>query len=287
MSRGWKVLAAGLVLALLPACNRIDRDSPEAAIASARKVVEQGHAEKLALFIYADNKDMRRLVNRFGVLLGNMQRLGEAVQEKFPKDVAALKAKAEQAAKDGKASSLLGQLTSQLKPQRGKRKPPDPAQMDASRDAFSDGIKNLFADPYGWIKDSEKRLTTAFLTDDSVALLWDGEPVMAPLGMIMKKDADGKWCFVLPTNAPGISSFMPKTEREYEIFGFMIKTVDKTVTDLTQEVKAGHVHSMEDLSHKAGEMALPPAMMVMYAYSQLEEAKKKEAKQEVKPAGNG
>jgi hypothetical protein len=261
---------------LLTACGGVDRDTPEATIASARKVVQEGRADKLGQFIYADSKDMRKLMNRFGVFLGNIQKLGDAVQEKFPKEVGELKAKAAEAAKSGKAGSLLTQMTSQMRPQRGK-KPPTAAQQQATRDAFNDAVKDLFADPYAWIRQSETRLTTTFLTDDSVALLWDGEPVMPPLGMIMKKDTDGLWYFMLPTNMPGISNVMPKTDKEFQIWGSLITVFDKAVIDLTKEVKAGHIHSLEDLSHKAGEMALPPAMIVMLAFGELEQAKKKEA----------
>jgi hypothetical protein len=273
-----------LSVCLLTGCGGQDRDTPEATIASARKIVEQGRADKLGQFIYADSKDMRKLMNRFGVFLGNIQKLGDAVQEKFPKEVADLKAKAADAAKSGKATSLLSEMTSQIRPQRGQRKPPDPAKAQEARDAMNNAIKDVFADPYGWLRQSETRLTTTFLTDDSVALLWDGEPVMAPLGMIMKKDADGKWYFVLPTNVPGISNFMPKTDKEFQIWGSLITVFDKAVIDLTKEVKAGHIHSLEDLSRKAGEMALPPAMMVVLAYGELEQAKKKEAgKEAAKP----
>jgi hypothetical protein len=277
MRRVFTLIVLVLCLAPLAACGGPDRDTPEATIASARKVVEQGRADKLGQFIYADSKDMRRLLNRLGVFLGNIQKLGEAVQQKFPKEVSELKARAADAAKSGKATSLLGQMTSQLRPGRGQRKPPDPAQAQATRDAFNDAIKDLFADPYGWLAQSETRLTTSFLTDDSVALLWDGQPVMAPLGMIMKKDTDGKWYFVLPTNVPGISNFMPKTQEQFQIWGSLITVFDKTVLDLTKEVQSGRLHSLEDVSHKAGEMALPPAMIVMLAMGEYDQAKRKEA----------
>jgi hypothetical protein len=277
---------AGAMILLVAACGE-DRDTPEATIASVRRVVQQGRADKLGQFIYADSKDMRRLLNRFGVLLGNVQKLGEAVQEKFPKEVAELKAKAADAAQSGKATSLIGQMTSQMRQGRGQRKPPDPAQAQAAKDAFNDSIKNLFADPYGWVAQSETRLTTEFLTDDSVALQWDGQPVMAPLGMIMKKDTDGKWYFVLPTGLPVINNFMPHTPEQFQIWGSLITVFDKTVIDLTKEVKSGRLRSLEDVSRKAGEMALPPAMIVMLAMGEYEQAKKREANggKDPSPAG--
>src|SRR3954468_21588849 len=128
---------AAAILLLLTGCSDPDRSTPEATIASARKVVADGDAKKLGQFIYADSKNMRRLMNRFGVFLGNIQKLGDAVQQKFPKEVEGLKLKAQPAAKDGKASSLLPQVVSQVRPKGGRRKPPDPKQADATRDAFN------------------------------------------------------------------------------------------------------------------------------------------------------
>jgi hypothetical protein len=97
--------------------------------------------------------------------------------------------------------------------------------------------------------------------------------------MVMKRDGnDGQWYFVLPTNLPGLSRMMPKTDREFQIWGGMITVFDKMIVDLTKDVSEGRVRTMDELSFKAGEMALPPLMMTFYAYSMLDKNQRKEAK---------
>jgi hypothetical protein len=265
---------------LLPACAE-KHETPEATITAVRTCVEEGRADKIPNYIYAENANMRKLLNRTGRLLGNLQKLGTAVSTKFPKEVADLRARAEAAAKEGKSSSFLGQMISQQRRGRPQIKvgTSGPQPPDKMQDAFNDAMKQLFADPYAWIAQSENRLTTEFLTDQSVAVLWDGQPVMAPLGMVMKRDLnDGNWYFMLPTNLPGAKSIFPKTDREFEVWGGLVTVFDKMIVDLTKEVNEGRVNSIDELSFKAGEMAFMPVMFTMYAFGQLKDAERKEAK---------
>ncbi len=273
--------AMGLsVLLTLGGCSREDyaQSTPEETIASATKMVEQGDAEKLPNLIYADNQDMRRLLNTLGRLTGHMEELAIEMNTRFPEETAELAKKAEEAAKQGKSTSLVGQLAQQGRRQGGRRnRNTRPGERQEQREQFDDAITRLFADPYSFLKDNDGRLTTAYLTDDSVALLWDGKPVLQPIGMVMNKAPDGKWYFVLPTNAPGISGFMPKTPEQYKLMGQMIAVFDKVVVDLQREVSSGQHSSLEAVSRRAGEMTFLPAVLTFYAYSQLREEQQKAA----------
>lgn len=273
--------AMGLsVLLTLGGCSRDDyaQGTPEETIASASKMVEQGDAEKLPNLVYADNQDMRRLLNTLGRLTGHMEELATELNTRFPEETAALAKKAEEAAKQGKSTSLIGQLAQQGRRQGGRRnRNSRPGERQEQREQFDDAITRLFADPYSFLKDNEGRLTTAYLTDDSVALLWDGKPVLQPIGMVMNKAPDGKWYFVLPTNAPGISGFMPKTPEQYKLMGQMIAVFDKVVVDLQREVASGQHGSLEAVSRRAGEMTFLPAVLTFYAYTQLREEQQKAA----------
>lgn len=243
--------------------SKYSQVTPDATIATARLMVEEGKARRLGDLIYAESPDMRTFLSRTGIFLGNLQRLGAAVQRKFPNDVTKLKADLEDAAKKGKTTTLFGQLAQQAMP-RGRRPNMDTTQ---ARDAFDDAIKSILADPYAFLRESEKRLTTEYLTDDSVSLRWDAKPIMAPIGMRMKLAEDGKWYFALPTNIPGASAFLPKTKEEYEILGGLIEVFDNMVLDLTSDVENGRVTSLDSLARSAGEKAFLPAVMVMFAYS--------------------
>jgi hypothetical protein len=247
---------------------------PQATIESAKQVIADGRPDRLGEFLYADSPDMRRLMDDAGILLGHLSDLGEAVQARFPEEVAALKAQAA----SGKTPSLFTQMTSQIRGGAAARRPPNPAQGDQMRAAFDMALKQLFSDPYGWLREAEGRLSTEEVDDETVALLWDGKPLFAPLGLTMRLDSrDEQWYFVLPTGAPGVSRFMPKTPEQFEIFGSVLATFDNVVVDLTTDVKAGRITSLDRLGQVAGEKTFIPAVMTLYAYSRAVETQRKEA----------
>jgi hypothetical protein len=272
----WALLFLFAGLVLTTGCRREpERTTPEGTIAAARMAVERGDARRVADFIYAENEDYRRLFRRFGVFMNNLQGLGVQIQAQFPQEIAAMQAKAEEAAKSGKTTSLMAQIGAQMMPQ-GRRRRAQPQQD--TRTAFDDALKALFADPYKWLRESEDRLTTTYLTDDSVALLWDEQPILPPIGMVMRRAEDGFWYFMLPTNLPGVSNFMPRTKEQFEIFGGLVTVFDKVVIDLTDDIKKGRVRSLDDVSRKAGEKLFIPAAMTFYAYTRMQDSQRREAR---------
>jgi len=271
----------------LPGCEeRYGQETPEQTIATARMLVEKGEARKLGNLIYADNDDMRQLLNRMGVFMGNIEKLSATIAQKFPAEMADLAARTEEAAKKGKATSLIAQMTKNMRGGGGNRRSrakQSVAQREETQQALNDALKRLFADPYGWLKESEARMSTAYLTDDTVAVLWDEKPIMPPIGLVMKK-ADDKWFFVLPTNVPGLNSFMPKTKDEYFIWGKIVHTFDNVVSDLKKDVEVGSLTTLEGVAQRAGEKAFLPAAMVFMSLSNYTDAKAKETKAAAAPA---
>ena len=275
------LLMLGLSVVLISGCSdTYGQESPEQTIATAKMLVEKGQARKLGNLIYADNEDMRRLLNQVGVFMGNVQQLSASIEQKFPKEMAELKARTEEAAKQGKATSLLTQMTQGMRGggNRRNRAKQSAAQAEETKQAFNDALKRLFADPYAWIKESEARLTTTYLTDDTTALLWDEKPILPPIGMVMKKDAKDKWFFLLPTNLPGAGSFMPKTKDEYYIWGKIIHTFNNVVVDLKKDIDTGNLTTLEGVAQRAGEKAFIPAAMVFVSLTSYKDAKARETK---------
>ncbi len=275
------VFVLGMVAALVVAsCSRTDgygQESPDAVLRTARLMVEQGRADRLTTLIHAENEDWARLMRRLGVMLGNLQKLGLALQEAFPKEIAELKAQAEEAAKKGQATGLLQQFTGQRSPFRGRRGTSREEQK-RRQDAINAAIRRLFADPYAFLEDNAGRLTTTMVSDDVAAVLWDGRPVLPPVGLSMKREVvkgRERWYFVLPTNLPYASMFMPRNEDEFKMFGSLIATMDNVVLDLTKDVKERRVASLNEVASKAGEKVLIPAAMVFYAYGKAIEARNK------------
>lgn len=261
-------LAATLSLsAALGGCSdpSMPQDTPEATIQTASRLIQDNNAKKLPRLIDAESPDMRRLLDRFGVLLGNIQTLAAEAQRAFPDEAAKLRASAEQAAKtqasNPKAQSGLAGL---LGPMAGGQRGPNKAREQAAQDL----VKRLFTDPYAWLRDNSSRLTTTPLTDDAVGLMWDGKPIVPGIGITMTK-RDGKWYFAIPQNVPVVSGYLPRDENGFKVWGSLIVIVDNTVKELIADLRAGRVRTLDELSRKAGEKAFIPIAIGFYAVSKL------------------
>lgn len=227
--------------------------TPDAVVDSAIRMVEQGDADQLANLIYADSPPMRAMLKKLGGLLGSLEDLSAAVEERFPEEVAALRAQAEdQAAAQGQ--NLLSRL--------GQRRPRDERE---GREAFEATVRGIFADPFGAIERNRDRLSTMPVADDMAAVMLDNAPV-PPIGLTMQKDGD-KWYIVLPLNLPVVSQFMPRTHEEWSIIANLVDVFNNAVIELTADVRRGKVQGIDDLARLAGDKAFVPAAMVFLVYS--------------------
>lgn len=279
------LLLGVLVMIAATACSRSDgysQESPDALLKTAVLMVEQGRADRLTTLIYAENEDWKMLLRRLGVTLGHLQELGTTLQASFPKEIADLKAQAEVAAKKGQTTGLLQQLTGGKSPfqRRGKAAAPSREEQKRQQDSINAAIRRLFADPYAFLRESSGHLSTVPVTDDLAAVLWDGQAVLPPIGISMKRETvkgGDRWYFVLPTNLPFLANYMPRTKDEFKVFGSLIATLDNVVVDLTRDVREKKVASLNEAANKAGEKVLIPAAMVFYAYNKAVEARAKQA----------
>lgn len=270
------LLAAAALVALAPACTRYDQSTPEAVIVAAKEMVKDGHAERLPDLVYAESKDMRDLLSRLGGVLGTLQDLARDVQVAFPEEIEAYKRQAEEAAKRGEATSFLQRVTGQALGAGGRRQrrfDGSPEEAEKMRAGFDTLMKDIFADPYGWLQQSEGRLTVSRegCPDDTAKLLWDGKPLLG-IGIQLKNEG-GRWSIVLPI-PPGV---MPRSADSWEILGSGLEVVDKMLADLRQDVRSGQVRRLEDLAHNAGEKAFLPAVLIALSYGKLKDAERKAA----------
>lgn len=276
-TRAVALALAVLFAIVLPACDRAptySQATPNDVIRSAAQMIKDNRADLLPNLLYAESDDMRRLYRALGTFLKHTQELAGSLQAKFPEEVNKLRKQAEEAAKKGQATTLFGQIAQAQS--RARRGPPDKSQQEA----FNAALKRIFVDPYGSLDDGVDHLSTTPINDDVVAIMVDGKPMLAPLGLTMRRvktDDREVWAVVPPLNIPGVANFVPKSKDEFQIWGSLIKTLDNVVVDLTKDVRSGAMKSLDDVSKKAGEKALAPAAMVMFAYSQAMESRKKAA----------
>lgn len=265
--RVMNAILAMSVAVMLIGCERppeqYSRNSPEAVVDSAILMVQRSEAERLTELVFAENIQMRALLNQIGLTLGAMEKLADAIKEKFPEELTAMRARIEA---DG-GESIIEQLIGSA--QGGNFDGPVGGEM------FREIAMQIFADPYGWIEEHGDKLDVIYLADDSYGVMYDGKVLLQPWGLLIQKQADG-WYLMLPTNLPGARRILPDTEDEYMLWGSMFKTVENGVKDMTDDVRRGRTTSMNQLGQSAIEKFAIPAVMVGYAYAKYAEEDRRE-----------
>ena len=304
------LLAGALAAVVLAGCGErreYRRDTPDEAIDSAQAMIVNGEADRLTDLIYAEDAGQRALLNQAGSLLGSLQRLGDAVERRFPEEIERFRAEAKVAAEENRASSWARYLISGGGPGSGRSsnfgasrvRRPD-LQLDTGGAAATGGalgglsaprmnesqraivntlLKQIFADPYGWLEEGRGKLGTDYVTDDIVALTWDDRAVAPPIGLTMRLTEHG-WQLVIPWGLPGIREIRPQNKQELMVFGSILRTIENVANDLTDDVDSGRIRNLTDLADTAVEKAAIPAVLIFVAYANLIDERDK-AKDEV------
>lgn len=275
------LIVASLLGGLVSGCSKreaYDQSSPEAVLASAKKMVENGDARKLSALIYADRQEMRALWDRFGYFLGDIEDLAVQLNETFPKEIEELKRKARENAEGGGVGELLSQMTGRSSNRRRGRGRAEEERSEFERDprsAMNDTLRRILADPFSWLSESSSRLTAMPVNDEMSALLWDQKPILPPVGLVIQKSAgDGKWYLVLPTHLPPMSELMPRTADEYAIWTELVDVFRNVAIEMRKDVAAGKFQDLEGVSRAMGERAFIPMAMIGIAYSKAMEERR-------------
>ncbi len=250
-------------IAVLTGCEEEPKtyaqDSPAAVFDSARQMLEDGNAERLVELLPPPTDNNRIVYQEVGRMLRALQNLATTLEAAFPEEISELRADAEAAALRGDAISNLQQAVTG----RGQRR----GQAGESDERLNALIQSLLADPYGWIRASQDRITTQYIFDGTHAVLWDGKPILPPVGVVVQEDArDGTWHIVLPTNLPMVSRYLPKTRDELIIWAQIMRVLSNAFDDLSTEIDAGEYLSLEGVARAAGEKLFAPMGMVFFAY---------------------
>ncbi|HED53925.1 MAG TPA: hypothetical protein ENJ00_06955 [Phycisphaerales bacterium] len=261
-----RTLVAILVLAcLLAGCRRVEtvypQGSPDEVIQSLEAMVKAGDARRIPDLIYAEDDDMRLALRRFGRLAGRLQELGEAIQKAFPEEVEKLRKDTLAAAERGEATSIMGSLAQSAMKSRRSRRQENPG------DSMNLALRRLLVDPYTSFEQASDRFSTVELSDDTAGLLFDGQIILAPFGIMMRRDIDEKWYIVLPLDIPILSKYRPRTAEQWLIAGYLMRAWENVAADLKAKIESGELRSLDAVAQEAGIMLTPPTMMIGIAYS--------------------
>lgn len=266
------------------------QETPDKVIESAVSMIKNGDAKKLPDLVYADSAEMRATLDQVGRLMGRMQELAKAVESRFPQELAALK----QDAESGKLEDLITTISAGPEGPgdggmpggtgTGPRPPrevvigagPGGASVQGGGSGGSQpdekfkaslrtAVNQLFADPYGWLEANASRLSTEMVSDDTAMVLLDSKPIFGIASIPMQK-VDEKWYVAIPFNMPPLSAGMPRTEAQWKILRSVIQVLEKTVKDMTRDVREGRVGSLDALGRSAQEKVMFPVVIAFVAY---------------------
>ncbi len=242
-------LAVALTTRELRKPKPLPADSPDALVASVFSAVERGRPDLIPSLIYAENSDLRLVLDALADLFDSLDSLAATIQQRFPSEVESLRG---QPASGGIVGALAG---AQRAAQAGGSQAPN----------FSNAsIRSLLADPFAAIRDARGRVSTAVVADDLAAVLIDSKPAFG-VGLMLRR-AEGRWWIDLPLNLPFIAKYSPRNTEEHQILASMIQVVDNTIVDLRQDIDAGKCANLREVSQLAGEKAFAPIALCVVAY---------------------
>lgn len=236
--------------------------TPEEVVASLEAMVREGETRRLHELFYAEDEDMRLALRRFGRMCGRLAELAVAIREAYPEEVAELRKETEAAAARGEATNILSRFTRSAFQNRRNRGQP----RTNVGDSFNLAFRQLLTDPYGSLEGASDRITTAPVSDGFVGMLWDGQPMLPPFGVMMREEG-GKWYIVLPLDLPIVTKYRPRTKEQWEIAGYLMRAWENAAVDLRAKIEAGDLRNLDEVAQEAGAMILPPTMMIGIAYS--------------------
>jgi hypothetical protein len=246
--------------------------SPEDVLMSIGELARAGRAERITDLIYADSVEYRVTLTRLGQLLRTVQSLGASSSERFPREVAVLRA---QLKRDlaGSGGAIVGALTSPgagapmgAGSAGGRRFGPPRTEQERREmgDLFQDWTMRLVADPFGWLMESGDRLGVQRVDDESAVVTFDKQPLLG--GVLSIRKVEDRWWVVLPLNLPGVSRVAPQTRNEWKILASFVRVLDNALKELEADVRRGRAQRLEDVPRLAGEKAFLPAAIVMVMY---------------------
>lgn len=279
------VLAIALAALVLGARQprQYDVSSPDGLIAAAADMIETGHAERIPeLFEIAppgdtaiDRERTAELYARLGRVFGALQGLSRTIAEEMPEQLERFRRELASAEADGRASSFLAAIASQ-RGSRGGSRGSGPFGVgffatNEQRDATVRALGRVLADPYEAFDDASARVSFVTVDDRTSAVLFDGDPVLPPLGLLVRRDDEDRWRIVPPTNAPVaqrlVSRIRPRTEEQYLVFASLLQAVENVILDLDADIRSGRIDSFQELADGFFSKAAIPTAMIVYAYA--------------------
>ena len=225
-----------LLLALvsgLSGCDRgeYDTSTPQRALDSMQKMVEDGRPERLIDLIYIEPRAIEfedgvteesaiaEVRIKLSDMIAQLWQVALKLQEQFP-----------------------GDLDNEV----------DEVRIRFGGDGFGDWFGRILSDPFRVLREQKERIIVEDMYDGTAAVLFDGDPVFGGL-LAMVETPDG-WQVAVPVQYAQTSEYWPQTRYEWSVIASMMVAIENSLTDFEREVDRGRFRSLSHASERAGRL---------------------------------
>jgi hypothetical protein len=230
-------LAAALVaLAFLGGCEdpTYDTSTPQATLAAAQKMIEDGRPDLLPTLIELQPRDITfddgvteasaigDVQRKLGDMLARLWRVSVKLKNTFPDDL--------------KKEAMAAKAA---------------AQARVSRD-IGDRLSEVFADPFEFLTRERENLTAQDMSDGTGTILWKGDPLLE--GAISLIETDDGWRVTVPIELARQSGFWPETREEWAVVAYMMLGIENSLKDFERELDDGKFRTLRQASERVGRL---------------------------------
>lgn len=237
---------------LVAGCSRptYDTSTPDGALDSAQKMVEDGNADMLVELIHIEPRQIEfddgvteasaieDVKGKLAELLGRLWVVGTLLQEQFPDEVLE------------EADIAIGEAD------------------DSTGRRFNFGARfgEVLADPFGFIDENRDRIEVMDLGDGTAAVLFDDEPVFG--GFLAMQETDEGWKFSIPIELVRDLEYWPQTRWEWAVVASMLLSIENSLEDFETEVRQQEFRSLSSAAERAGRFIGESVVVqgIIYAY---------------------
>ena len=248
---GFGLFLTGLLTGLLAGCGseEYDTSTPEAVLASARSMVENGDANRLPELIHFEARDIQfddgvteasaieEVKAKLAELMGRLWVIGEELQARFP----------------GESIDTLDEAVVMVGAEGG--------------GDWTDIVGQLLTDPYDFLDEGQGRIEILDLGDGTAAVLWDDEPALG--GFVAMLETDDGWRASVPIELVRDTEYWPQTRWEWSVVASMLLSIENALEDFENEVRNDQFRTLSQAAASAGRIVGESAVVQGIIYGMM------------------
>jgi len=240
--------AIAVVLALGGCADpEYDTSTPQRAIDSARRMIEDGRPDLLPTMLHIDARDIvyddgvteasaiEDVRAKMGDMLSQLWRVAGKLRDRYPGAVGA------------EAEAAIRSATS-------------------ARQDFAGPVARVITDPGAFLEEQWSRMVVEDLGDGTAAVVIDDQPAFG--GTLMMVETRDGWRFAIPIELARSAGFWPDTRHEWAVIASMMLAIENSLKDFERELDRNQFRDLRHASERVGRLIGESvvAQSIIYAY---------------------